>query len=47
MSLKGLGRKDEARASFARVGELASEATSFQRKEARVWVLRSLAARLF
>lgn len=39
-------RKDEARAQFARVPELARQGARFQRDEHRRWVLRAFFARL-
>lgn len=44
--LRALGRKDEARAAFDRVGEAASRATQYQKGEARGWALRATLARL-
>ncbi len=39
--LRALGRRDEARQSLARVGELASQAARYQRTEASGWALRA------
>ena len=46
-ALAAAGRKDEARASYARVGELAASAARFQKREARGWALRAFFAQLF
>jgi len=44
-TLARLGRKAEARAALARVGELAAQATRYQRAAARGWALRAALAR--
>jgi len=46
-ALRTLGRKDEARAAFREVGELARRATRYQRREAGLWSMRASLARLF
>lgn len=43
--LRALGRKREARAAFAEVGELARHAARYQRREAGMWALRAGLAR--
>lgn len=43
--LRKLGRRAEARASFAQVGELARRATRYQRRSAGWWALRASLAR--
>ncbi len=40
-ALRGLGRKEEARTAFQRVGELARSVPKYQRAEARAWALRA------
>lgn len=45
-ALKALGRKPEARASFARVGQLVHGAARFQKSEGRAFALRALLARV-
>lgn len=45
--LRALGRRDEARVSFATVGALAARSARFQRGEARAWAARALFARIF
>ena len=44
-ALRALGRRDQARASFAEVGELARRATRYQRRSATLWALRANWAR--
>ena len=46
LALRRLGRRDEARTSFARVGQLAGRAARFQRAQNRPWVWRALLRRL-
>lgn len=43
--LKALGRRDEARAAFARVGEIARRAGGHQRRGASGWAFRAFFAR--
>jgi tetratricopeptide (TPR) repeat protein len=45
-ALRVAGRRDEARAAFGEVGELARRAVGFQRSRNRPWVLRAWLARL-
>jgi len=45
-ALRALGRKREARQTFARVHELAAQAAAFQRVSNRGWVLRAALAKL-
>ncbi len=47
VTLKALGRRDEAKASFREVSELAAKAVQFQKKSANVWVMRAWVAGLF
>lgn len=44
--LRALGRKSEARASFANVHALASRAAKFERRNHRLWVIRALLSRV-
>jgi tetratricopeptide (TPR) repeat protein len=46
LALRKLGRKDEARAAFSRVGHLAGDALGYQKRSSTVWSLRALVARL-
>ncbi len=46
LTLKALGRRDEARASLAQVGRLAAAAARYHRGEARRWAVRAFLARL-
>jgi Flp pilus assembly protein TadD len=46
VAARRLGRKDEARAAFVRVSELAAQGASYQRGTNRGWVLRAFVARL-
>jgi len=46
VALRALGRRDEARAAFREVGELARRATRYQRREAGLWALRAGLARI-
>lgn len=45
-TLAGLGRKDEARAAFAEVGELFRRAARYQKRDGAAWRLRAWLARL-
>ncbi|HVS19080.1 MAG TPA: tetratricopeptide repeat protein [Planctomycetota bacterium] len=45
-ALRALGRRDEARAAFDEVGDLARRAAAFQRSRTRPWALRAWLARL-
>ena len=45
--LRALGRREEARESFRKVGKLAAQAAGFQRGEARGWAARAWVARVF
>jgi tetratricopeptide (TPR) repeat protein len=45
-ALAAAGQKDEARASWAEAGRLASRAIGFQKRAARGWALRAFLARL-
>ena len=45
LALKQSGRKDEARACFRQVGQLAERAATFTKKRQRGWVLRAWLAR--
>ena len=47
VTLKTLGRRDEAKASFREVSDLAAKAVRFQKKSANAWVLRAWVAGLF
>ncbi len=46
-ALRTLGKKEEARAAFREVGELARRQAHYQRRSAARWVLRAYAARCF
>jgi tetratricopeptide (TPR) repeat protein len=46
LALRRLGRRDEARQCFERVGQLAGRAARFQRAQNRPWVWRALLRRL-
>src|SRR5262249_39657907 len=46
VALRALGRRDEARAAFAEVSKLASQAARFQKKSAHVWTMRAWLARI-
>ena len=45
-ALAALGRAEEARAAYTSVAGLAAGATKYQRRAARIWVLRAALARL-
>jgi len=46
LAYKALGRKDEASKAFASVGQLASEAVGYQKKDATLWSFRATFARV-
>lgn len=46
VALARAGRKPEARASYAEVGRLASQAAGFQKGDARTWAFKAFLARL-
>ena len=47
LAYKALGRKSEASMAFATVGQFASQAAGYQKKDATLWTFRAALSRLF